>query len=134
MKTEKIVDNDILLAIITREEDWEKGSHFISADEDFQQVGLWNYDKGHVFLPHIHLSFDRKVSKTQEVIFVKSGRLKANIFSDSEALVASVELKTGDVAIFLNGGHGYEVLDDNTRVLEVKNGPYVGKEQDRKRI
>ena len=24
----------------------------------------------------------------------------------------------------LSGGHGYEVLEDDTKVLEIKNGPY----------
>jgi hypothetical protein len=40
----------------------------------------------------------------------------------------------GDVLALFNGGHGYEVLEDNTRVLEVKNGPYLGPEVDRRKI
>lgn len=134
MKVEKIIDNGVVLAIIVRDEHWERGSHFISAPEDFQQVGLWDYDRGKAFLPHIHLSFDRHVSKTQEVIFVKKGRLKADIFNGDGKLITSAELKMGDTGIFLSGGHGYEVLDNGTKVLEIKNGPYLGPEKDRRRI
>ena len=36
--------------------------------------------------------------------------------------------------ICLEGGHGYEILEDNTRVLEIKNGPYPGPEKDRRRL
>ena len=34
----------------------------------------------------------------------------------------------------LRGAHGYDILENGTQVLEVKNGPYVGAELDRKRI
>jgi hypothetical protein len=43
-------------------------------------------------------------------------------------------LERGDTIILLNGGHGYEILSDNTKVLEVKNGPYVGADKDRERL
>jgi hypothetical protein len=36
--------------------------------------------------------------------------------------------------VLLAGGHGYEILEDNTKILEVKNGPYLGASEDRKRI
>jgi hypothetical protein len=34
----------------------------------------------------------------------------------------------------LRGGHGYEILEDGTQVLEVKNGPYLGPDVDRRRL
>ena len=40
----------------------------------------------------------------------------------------------GDILILLTGGHGYEILTEGTQVLEVKNGPYVGAEADRRRL
>ena len=46
----------------------------------------------------------------------------------------SFEAAEGDVVVLLWGGHGYSVLEDNTQVLEVKTGPYVGAELDRRRI
>jgi len=39
-----------------------------------------------------------------------------------------------ETLILLKGGHGYEILEDGTRVLEVKNGPYPGAEVDRRRL
>jgi len=134
MKTEKIMDGDLILAIIIRDEDWEEGLNFVSSEEDYLQVGIWGYNKGKKLEPHIHLLAPREVLRTQEVVFVKDGRIKADIYTEKGEFLKSVELRKGDVIILLNGGHGYEILEDNTRVLEVKNGPYVGADKDRKRI
>ena len=134
MKTEKVTDGELVLAIIIRNADWEDGLNFISSDDDYQQVGTWGYDKGKKLAAHIHLTAPREVSCTQEVVFVKDGRIRADIYTENEELLKSVELEKGDTIILLNGGHGYEILENNTRVLEVKNGPYVGAERDRKRL
>ena len=134
MKTEKIMDGDSVLAIVIRNADWEEGLNFISSDEDYQQVGVWGYKKGKKLAPHIHLIEPREVLRTQEVIFVKDGRIRADIYTEKEKFLKSIELGKGDTIILLKGGHGYEILEDNTKVLEVKNGPYIGADKDRKRI
>lgn len=134
MNTERIVHADLTLAIVVRDSDWGEGLNFISSDADYQQVGTWGYNRGKKLAPHIHLKAPRVVLHTQEVIFVRSGRVRADIYTPAKKWLKSVELGGGDALILLNGGHGYEILEDNTRVLEVKNGPYVGAERDRERI
>ena len=134
MKTEKITNGDLVLAIIIRNNDWEDGLNFISSDKDYQQVGIWKYNKGKKLVPHINLIEPRQVLHTQEVVFIKEGRIRADIYTEKEEFLKSVELGTGDTILLLNGGHGYEILEDNTKILEVKNGPYVGADKDRKRI
>lgn len=134
MKTEKIMDGDQELAIVVRGVDWEEGLNFVSADGDYQQVGTWGYDKGKVLNPHIHLVAPREALRTQEVVFIRDGRIRADIYGIDKKFLKSVELRKNDAIILLTGGHGYEILDDHTRVLEVKNGPYVGAEKDRERI
>ena len=134
MKTERIMDGDSVLAIIIRDADWEEGLNFISSESDYQQVGTWGYNRGQKLSSHIHLIAPREVLRTQEIVFIKDGRIRADIYTEKEKLLKSVELDKGDTLILLNGGHGYEILEDNTRVLEVKNGPYLGAERDRKRI
>jgi len=134
MKTEKIMNGDLILAIIIRNTDWEEELNFVSSEEDYQQVGIWGYNKGEKLASHIHLFKPREVLRTQEVVFVKDGRIRADIYTENEDFLKSVELGKGDTIILLNGGHGYEILEDGTKVLEVKNGPYVGEDDDRKRI
>lgn len=134
MKTEKIMNDGLILAIIIRNTDWEEELNFVSSEGDYQQVGIWGYNKGEKLASHIHLFKPRKVLRTQEVVFVKDGRIRADIYTENEDFLKSVELGKGDTIILLNGGHGYEILEDGTKVLEVKNGPYVGADEDRKRI
>ena len=31
----------------------------------------------------------------------------------------------GDTAVFAYGGHGYEILEDDTQIIEAKNGPFT---------
>ena len=40
-------------------------------------------------------------------------------------------LKVNDLAVFAHGGHGYEILEDNTQIIEAKNGPFINAEVDK---
>lgn len=134
-QTIEIKDGDELLArFIPESEAWVKGLKFCSEDKEFIQVGIWGYEKGKELKPHIHNKVTREVAFTQEVIFVKQGSIKADIFNKKEKKIAEIVLTEGDLIILISGGHGYKILEDNTKVLEVKNGPYVGAEADRRRI
>ena len=113
---------------------WQDGLNFFSQDDEFIQVGVWGYNEGKELKAHIHNEVKREVLWTQEVLFVRSGKLKANIFDTSEKKVAELEVNAGDVIILLQGGHGYDILEEETQVLEIKNGPYVGADCDRRRL
>lgn len=113
---------------------WKDGLNFFSNDNDFIQVGIWGYGAGKELKAHIHNEVKREVLWTQEVLFVRSGKLRANIFDTQETKVAELEVNAGDVIILLRGGHGYDILEEGTQVLEIKNGPYVGPDRDRRRL
>lgn len=115
-------------------DEWKDGLSFPSSDHEYIQVGLWRYNKGKDLLPHIHNEVKREVDRTQEVIYVRKGRVQAKIFSLDAQLVEDFEVNEGDTVILLNCGHGYKILEDGTEVLEVKNGPYLGADVDRRRI
>lgn len=134
MKTEKITYLDTTLAIVVRGTEWGEGLNFVSCDHDYQQVGIWGYDRGQKLAPHIHLFAPRKVLRTQEIVFVREGRIRVDIYTEKKQYFKSIELEAEDAIILLFGGHGYEILDDNTKVLEIKNGPYVGANKDRERL
>ena len=59
---------------------------------------------------------------------------KAEIYDLEEKPVEKLLIQKGDILILLESGHGYHILEDNTKVLEIKNGPYLGAEIDRHRI
>jgi cupin fold WbuC family metalloprotein len=132
LKKEEIYDKNKLMAFILKNKEYPSGIKFYNKDDDFIQVGTWNYKKGKRIEPHLHRIFNRVAKRTQETVFLKSGKIKSNIYNEKGKLLASVVLNTGDIIIYLAGGHDFEILEDNTQVLEVKNGPYPGKEKDKK--
>jgi hypothetical protein len=131
----EIKDHDLVLARhIPASEAWKDGLNFFSKDEDFIQVGVWGYAAGNELKAHIHNEVKREVRWTQEVLFVHKGKIRANIFNTNKEKVAELDVNAGDIIILLRGGHGYYILEDGAQVLEVKNGPYMGAEVDRRRL
>jgi hypothetical protein len=126
--------NGEVLARHITEDDWAVGLSFFSADQEFVQVGTWRYDNGKQLLAHAHNEAPRTVPWTQEVLFVRKGRIEAQIYNPANEQIATLKAGPGDVLILLAGGHGYTILEDDTRVLEIKNGPYLGAEADRRRL
>lgn len=126
-------DNKIFARYIPADS-WKDGLSFFSKDDEFIQAGTWKYNKGKELLAHIHNEVGRKINRTQEVIYVVKGKIEASIYDLEGTLVEQVVVNAGDFLILLNSGHGYKILEDNTQVLEIKNGPYLGPEIDRKRI
>ena len=106
-----------------------------SSDADFVQALHWRYDAG----KHVQVLVGLQVlagiaTHTQEVVVVLRGRLRTTVFDAAHRLVATVDLGPGEAMALLAGGHGYEILENDTRVLEIKNGPYPGAEVDRVRF
>jgi hypothetical protein len=62
---------------------------------------------------------------------VLRGRVKAIFYDLDDEVLCTEELNSGDVSITLYGGHNYEILEDDTLVLEYKTGPYYGQKLDK---
>ena len=131
---EKIESNGKIISIIYRDSDWVKGLNFITPDEMFVQVGSWWYDKGRKLDSHIHKEFDRNAKRTQETIYVKQGSVKVLLFTEKEEFLQDYILYQGDLSVFGYGGHGSEILEDDTQIIESKNGPFVSVDKDKKKF
>ncbi len=135
MSITEIKDGDLVLARhIPVEDAWKDGLNFFSSERDFIQIGTWRYDSGKELKAHIHNEFPREALRTQEVLFIRRGQIRARIYNMREMKVADIIVCAGDILVMLGGGHGYDILTDGTEVVEVKNGPYFGPDQDRRRI
>jgi len=113
---------------------WRPGLSFFSDDLDFIQVGTWGYDSGKKLASHMHNEVTRESHRTQEVVFVRRGKIRAVVLGSTGCQLAAFDLSPGDLLLLLGGGHGYEILHNGTEVLEIKNGPYLGPDVDRRRI
>jgi uncharacterized protein YjlB len=83
--------------------------------------------KGYIVEPHTHRIVERKVSNTQEVLHVKSGRVKLTLFGNDKAFIKEIEIKRGDTVLLASGGHSVEMLEDS-ELIEIKQGPYLSDE------
>jgi hypothetical protein len=124
---EKIVYNNILLAVVIRTAYVKEGIEFFTPGDFSQQLGYMNRPKGYIIPPHVHKLVERKVTLTQEVLFVKTGRVRVDFYDDDKVYLESRELGAGDVILLAAGGHGFEILEQ-AEMIEVKQGPYCGDE------
>jgi hypothetical protein len=123
--------NEILAWKIDLKTQNEPGLTFYSNPDDFIQVGLWNHPVDSVLNSHIHNIHSKKSDRTSEALFVLSGSIHADIYNDECKLLESTIVTAGELLVCIAGGHGYRILSENTKVLEIKNGPYPGPEIDR---
>lgn len=130
----EVFSEGIVLSRVIEKEDWKEGLSFFSNESDFIQVGTWKYNEGKQLLKHVHNEVYRKIDRTHEVLYVKKGKILAKIYSVEGKYVDEMIVSEGEIIILLNSGHGYTILEDDTQVLEIKNGPYLGAEIDRRRL
>lgn len=123
-----------IISIIYREDDWIKGLNFVTPDDMFIQVGSWWYDEGKKLDKHVHNDFDRQAKRTQECVFVKRGSMEVTLYTEELQELDTFTLNQGDLAVFAYGGHGYEILEDDTQIIETKNGPFLSVEIDKTRF
>lgn len=127
-----ITHNQKLLAIIIRRNFEKQGIEFFTPNNFSQQLAYMNRPAGYVIAPHVHNLVKREVELTQEVLFIKSGKVRVDFYDDERNYLESIVLEAGDVILLAHGGHGFEMIEP-CEMIEVKQGPYAG-DQDKTRF
>lgn len=122
---ETVVHENQIIAIILRRDFSAQGIRFFTPDNFSQQLAYMCHPAGKVIEPHTHNPVPREVLYTQEVLFLKRGRLRVDFYSDRRVFLESRTLDAGDVILLASGGHGFEALEE-IEMVEVKQGPYAG--------
>jgi len=122
---EEVIINEEKLALIVRSDFKPVCSQFLTQDEDILQLGYIVYDAGKFITPHIHKAVTRNIVGTPEVLIVKSGKIITTFYDSEKRKIGDKILSSGDIIILFKGGHGFEMLE-NTTLIEVKQGPYLG--------
>ena len=122
-----------LLHIIVRKEDlMATGRTEVVPENHFIQCALLNMECGKTFKPHKHIwKSGEEECIAQESWVVIQGKVKCKLFDVDNSLIAEPILTAGDASFTLEGGHTYEILEDDTLVYEYKTGPYKGIENDK---
>jgi cupin fold WbuC family metalloprotein len=121
-----------LLHIINKFEEISDRTNVIPND-NFLQLATLRMEEGTKFRPHQHIW---KLSPTEKVIAQESwviikGSVKVFMYDIDGELLTTEIITQGDCSITLEGGHTYEILEEDTVVYEYKTGPYMGIEHDK---
>lgn len=129
---EIIRDGEQPVVYLVRGEWIPQKTEFLTPDHFGQQMGMIVHSAHEEIKPHLHLPVRREVQGTTECIVVRKGSCDIDIYNTRKELLASRQLRAGDIALLLGGGHGFRMHED-TVLFEVKQGPYVG-ELDKERF
>ncbi len=131
----EIVSEGKILARHITPADITPGLISFTNDDEFLQVVAWgHYEKGKYLQDHWHKEFERSAMRTYEAVYVVKGAIEARIFKLDLTPVETFVVKQGEMLILLESAHGYTILEEDTTVLEIKNGPFMGVEKDKEKF
>jgi cupin fold WbuC family metalloprotein len=121
-----------LLHLINRFSDITERNN-VAPENQFLQLATLKMQKGKTFQPHQHIW---KPSPTEKIIAQESwvvikGSVKVYMYDVDGMLLNTEIINQGDCSMTFEGGHNYEILEDDTVVYEYKTGPYMGIENDK---
>src|SRR5215204_3399360 len=122
---EMISADGVVLAYLIRGGPLPDQTTFLTPAECNLQVGHVVYAAGTEIPRHVHPPIERHIVGTTEVLMVQQGQCLVDIYTPDRRLVETHELRTGDLIIAINGGHGFRAIEDLV-LLEIKQGPYPG--------
>ena len=126
------IDSQKLLHVVVRKEDLTPGRVEVVPEDNFIQCALLNMEKGKTFKPHRHIFKERTRNViAQESWIVIQGSVKCTFYDLDNSVLVEPILNPGDASFTLEGGHTYEILEDDTLVYEYKTGPYEGQSLDK---
>lgn len=128
------IDSNVQIVTLIRKDEVTSHRHNLSDEKECLQVAAKRVHSDSKFPAHHHNICDRATTKTQEAWVVVQGRIKAVFYDIDDSKILETELSSGDCAVVFNGGHGFEVVDNDTIIYEFKNGPYYGVDVDKEYI
>lgn len=127
--------NELLARVIKIQSIDFSETKFFTTDKEILQCGVVSYQSE--FRPkfHSHLPVKRSIVGTSESLYILSGKGNLQLLENpSDKKIINIEVGKGDLINLLSGAHRIVPKDTNLTMLEVKNGPYVSRDQDKKFI
>tara|TARA_B100000989_G_scaffold298905_1_gene290920 strand:+ start:17730 stop:18143 length:414 start_codon:yes stop_codon:yes gene_type:complete len=125
------LDNKKILHIYFNKSSFENRQDLCDPKEYLQVAALkLNKKKFQAHAHHWRENNNEKLIAQESWIVIK-GKVKIYYYDTDGVLLETTVLNQGDCTITLEGGHNYEVLEDDTLVYEVKSGPYEGQTKDK---
>ena len=125
-KIEKLSHNKKVYAIIVRNISSAKNNFFLDNKLDYFQIGYQNLKNQTRLKSHRHKKRNSQIKKTDEIIYMISGKMKVFFYDDLNNLFSYKIIKKDDLIYLKYWGHGFKILSNDTKFFEVKQGPYKG--------
>ena len=125
------VKPNTLLHIVNRLDEIDDRTNVVP-DNEFIQLATLKMEKGRTFKPHKHIwkSGEEKCIAQESWVVIR-GSVKVIMYDLDDTVIETPVLYPGDCSITFQGGHNYEILEEDTIVYEYKTGPYKGIENDK---
>jgi len=130
----EVMRNGSVYAIFGDTNEINYGTTFFGSPDAKLQFSALRYKKGKVLQNHIHKYRPRTVERTQESWVVLKGSAKVFVSDENKKIIHEQIIKSGQFFISYRGGHGYEILEDETIVIENKLGNFVGVAEDKEKF
>ena len=119
-----VISNDEEIGMIIKAAYHGEGISFLSDNDAYLQLGYMNHPTDYVIVPHIHNRVERKVYLTEEILFIRNGKVRVDFYDDTRRYLKSYFTYAGDIVVLKKGGHGFKFYE-NSEIFEVKQGPYL---------
>jgi hypothetical protein len=103
---------------------------FFSPPDASFQFGLLAHEAGYQEEPHYHKATRREIEDLQQMFVMQRGMVDVQLFDDDGRLLREVRLQPGDAIVLIHGVHAIRVVED-FQALSVKQGPFLGDEEDK---
>lgn len=103
---------------------------FFSPDDSPLQLGLMSHKSGFQEPPHYHPVLARGECQTQQFFIVTRGEIVIQFYTIDGKIFKEVTLLVGDSILIKEGVHSIRV-NMNSRCVTIKQGPFIGPDQDK---
>lgn len=124
---ENIQWNGVTIGIFLPRDHSPAKTQFVTPLDEPLQLGIGVFKQDAKVEPHRHVGSPAKIVEFQEFISIRKGRAMAQVYDPEGKLLREIEMLPGDALLLLRGGHAFHFLEE-TEILEVKQGPYLGRE------
>ena len=129
---DNLEDNSLIIANLIEFDSLFGHRRDVVGEKEFIQLSALNMNNGHTFKPHKHIwKPGEEEVIAQESWVVIQGSVKIFMYDLDDKLIGTEIINQGDCSMTFEGGHTYEILEENTVVYEYKTGPYTGVDNDK---
>lgn len=121
----EIKDKNKILALFFTNKLKADGVRFLTPSSYPLQIGLLEHKNGRDVPPHKHRDLKYNVNTTQEFLYIEKGRADIKVFNNKWQQIKKLTMGKGDFILFIKGGHSVKI-HKNTRIIEIKQGPFPG--------